>query len=148
MGYQLENQLNVFPACPGCAGLSCWALSRCQMEKPPHTFCHLGNFGSESTCGCPTPNSHTKLSAIQETQKKREEFCAKHLPDKATACTSPYAREQNHHTQAWFWIKSICNAAQMQMFIVAGQTTGLFGLRGFFYDLFNFKINFSLWNTY
>lgn len=114
-----------------------WAGISFLMQKPPHTFCHLGNFGSESTLHLWVSNTHCPHKALSNSgnTKKGEEVCAKHSPDKATARTSPYAREQNHHTQAWFWIKSICNAAQMQMFIVAGQTTGLFGLRAWVFFL-------------
>lgn len=68
--------------CFACLHWVCWAFIPLSFDisflmeknkKSPHTFCHLGNFLVEnppSTCGCPTPTFHTKLSAIQETQKK------------------------------------------------------------------------------
>lgn len=102
---------NVFLACTGWVGLSCiypaefwYQLPDGKKKKSPHTFCHLGKtfwfrihpppVGVQhplSTRNCQKFRKHKKI--------KGEEVCAKHLPDEATACTSPYAREQNHHTQ-------------------------------------------------
>lgn len=98
--------------------------------------------------------SHETVSNSGNTKKEKRQVCAKHLLDKATACTSPYAtmaENKNYHTQGLFCIKPMCNAAQKQMFlfILAGQTTGLLGLRVCFMDYLIFKIrNFSQLNIY
>lgn len=148
VGYQWENQLNVLFACPGCVGLPCWALGRYQQLPDGKTTTHFLPFGQLWFRIHPPPvgvphkalrnSGNTKKAVILCQALARQGHC-----EHKSICqgTKP------SHTSL-ISIKSICNAAQMQMLIVAGQTTGLFGLRVFFNDLFNFKINFSLWNTY
>lgn len=118
-----------------------WADISFLMEKSPHTFCHLGNFFVQNppcTCGCPTPTFHTKLSAIQETQKKGGSLCQALARQGHCMYKSICQRTKPSHPSL------ILNKTHLQCSsdanVHCGRTNNRFvGSESLFYGLFNFK---------
>lgn len=75
VGYQLENQLNVFPACPGCAGLSCWALSRLSASWWKNHHTHFAIWFRIHLWVSNTQFPHKALSNSGNTKKKGGILC-------------------------------------------------------------------------
>lgn len=111
------------------------------MEKSRHTFCHLDNFlvqNPPSTCGCPTPTFHTKLSAIQETQKKGGSLCQALARQGHCVYKSICQRTKPSHTSL------ILNKIHLQCGsdanVHCGRTNNRFvGSESLFQGLFHFK---------
>lgn len=83
--------------------------------------------------------SHEAVSNSGNTKKEKCQVCAEHLLDKATAWTSPYAttaenKKISHASLILHKTHVQCHSDAKFLFILAGQTTGLLGLRVCFMD--------------
>lgn len=127
----------------GCPASSCWVLSRHQHPDGKITT-HILPFGQflvqnpPSTCGCPTPTFHTKLSAIQETQKKGGSLCQALARQGHCVYKSICQRTKPSHTSL------ILNKIHLQCSsdanVHCGRTNNRFvESESLFYGLFHFK---------
>lgn len=134
---------------PALAVLGCPAELWAGYQLPDgKTTTHILPFASESTCGCPTPHSHTKLSAIQETHKKKGGILCQAFARQGHCMHKPICQgtKPPHSSLILNKIHLQCSSDAN---VHCGRTNNRFvWAERFFYDLFNFKINFSLWNTY
>lgn len=156
LGYQWENQLNILLACTGCVGLSCFTLLSSEQTSASWWKNHHTHFAIWATLWF---RIHPPPVAVQHPlpTPSCQQF-RKHKKRGGSLCQA--LARQGHCVY-----KSICqgtkpshtslilNKIHLQCSsdanVHCGRTNNRFvWAERFFYDLFNFKINFSLWNTY